>query len=105
MATAHFGSFITTEKIMSRQGFSSPRSRQGLSCCDRVLRLSARPDLGMRDRHACPVKMRTQKSFWALCRDRVLHVATWFLGLLGGLCRARDFPCKTRENLNFSEKG
>ena len=31
-ATAHFGSFVMTEKFMSRQGFSSPTYRQGLPC-------------------------------------------------------------------------
>ena len=31
-ATAHFGSSVMTEKFMSRQGFSSPMSRQGLQC-------------------------------------------------------------------------
>ena len=44
--TTHYGSFIATEKFMLQQGFSSPVSRQGLSCGDRVLRPGARLGLG-----------------------------------------------------------
>ena len=40
-ATDHFGSSVTIEKFMSRHGSSSPVSRQGLSCRDRVLKLGA----------------------------------------------------------------
>ena len=48
-------------------------------------------------------------NFWALCRDRVLRVVTWFPGQLGGmgynrgfLCHDRDFsvPCHNRNSVS-----
>ena len=51
--TAHFGSSVEIEKILSRQGFSSPVSQQDFPCRDRVLRPGAQPGLDARDRSSC----------------------------------------------------
>ena len=72
---------------MSQKGFSSPVSRQGLLCRDRVLRPSARPDLGVRAR----------QNFLALCRDRDLRLVTGFPGILGYLGRDRGFLYRDKD--------
>ena len=43
--------------------------------------------------------VRSRQSFWALCRDRVLRVATWFPGQQRGLGRDRGFLYRDRDFL------
>ena len=49
-----------------------------------------------RDFGLCVATVRSRQRFWALCRDRVLRVATWFLGQQGGLGHDRGFLCRDR---------
>ena len=82
---------------------------------DKVLRPGALPCLDTHNEHAHVANMRarqrmrcmfdsdatvrSRQSFWALCRDRVLRVATWFPGQQGGLGRDRGFLYRDRDFL------